>query len=256
MAIARLLAIASLFAVSLERGHLRNSWCFAVAVLESRCFGKSLSTVAGKFRNFWLSVIVVNCWNLRNCRCLGLFFFCCLLRGFAEFADNTTELFTVDACPFRLTVRTGLTVGGDMLTVTTKGCSAKWLTVYRLGLTVYGLGLTVRRGSICTESLVGLLDTEAWDLLWLRVDNSGLSVYGLTVDGPGLSIDRLTVNWLHTVGGLRMSVGNGSRLDMSWCEAILSLSLCLTHLTKEANRSLFLGSTVVEATNETEVHGL
>ena len=135
-------------------------------------------------------------------------------------------------------------------------------------------GCTVRLGTISSESLMGLLDTEAMDLLWLcvddsrlgvhgltvggsstmrlSVDNSRLSVNGLAVDRPGLSIDWLTVNWLHTIGG--WCGVNG--LDMSGCESILSLSLSLAHFTKQANRSLLLGSAIVEATNEAEVHGL
>ena len=119
-----------------------------------------------------------------------------------------------------------------------------------------------------------LLDTVALDLLWLSVDRSWLSVdglsvdgpglsvdglsvnrSGLSVDGPGLSIDWLTVNWLNTIGGW-CSVNNLGLPDMSWCESILSLSLGPTHLTKQANRSLFLSSTIVKSTNKAEVHRL
>ena len=70
--------------------------------------------------------------------------------------------------------------------------------------------LTVRLGTVCTESLMGVLDTESMDLLWGSVDNSGLAVSGLAINGlainglavdrPGLSIDWLTVSWLHTIG--------------------------------------------------------
>ena len=159
----------------------------------------------------------------------------------------------------------------DLLTVAAKGFPAERLTVCGLAI----LRLTIRTGLtvsnwLGTESLMGLLDTIARDLLWgsvdrsgLRsIDRSGLSVDGLSVDGSGLSIDgsglsidRLTVNWLHTIGGWS-GVYNLGLLNMSRCETILSLSLCLAHLTKQANRSLFLGSTIVEATNETEIHGL
>jgi hypothetical protein len=125
---------------------------------------------------------------------------------------------------------------------------------------------------------MGLLDTEATDLLRGCVDRSGLSIDGLAVSGPGLSIDGLavsglainglaidrsglsidwlTVNWLHTIGGWSSVSYLGPLLDVSWHEAILSLSLSLTHLTKESNRSLLLCSSVVEATNEAEVHRL
>ena len=157
----------------------------------------------------------------------------------------------------------------DLLTVAAKGFPAERLTVCGLAI----LRLTIRTGLtvsnwLGTESLMGLLDTIARDLLWgsvdrsgLRsIDRSGLSVDGLSVDGSGLSIDgsglsidRLTVNWLHTVG---LCVDNGSSLDMCGSEAILTLSLSLTHLTKKANRSLFVSPTVVEATNEAEVHRL
>ena len=148
------------------------------------------------------------------------------------------------------------------LTVGTKG---SWLTI--------GAGCTIRLGT-GTESLMGLLDTESMDLLWgcvdrsgLRsVDNSGLAVsglaiYGLAINGlavdrSGLSIDRLTVSWLHTIGGWSSVNNLGPLLDMSGSETILSLSLSLTHLTKHSNRSLLLGSSVVEATNEAEVHRL
>ena len=120
-----------------------------------------------------------------------------------------------------------------------------------------------------------LLDTVALDLLWLSVDRSWLSVdglsvdrpglsvdglsvnrSGLSVDGPGLGIDWLTVSWLNTIGGWCGVNNLGLLPDMSWCESILSLSLCLTHLTKHANRSLFLGSTIVKSTNKAEVHRL
>ena len=160
-----------------------------------------------------------------------------------DLADNTAELSTSD------------------------GCGLCWL------LDTVGAGCTVRLGTVwlCTESLMGLLDTEATDLLRGCVDRSGLSIdglavsglainglaiNGLTVDGSGLSIDWLSVNWLNTIGGWSSVNDLGPLLDVSWLEAILSLSLSLTHLTKESNRSLLLCSSVVEATNEAEVHRL
>ena len=195
--------------------------------------------------------MVINGWNLGNLRCLGLSFFRISRSGLFDLANNTTEL------------------------ILTNGLNLCWLTD-RLTIRTNGLSWSVWAGctvGLCTESLMGLLDTVAWDLLWCCIDrsrlmrmgsihNSRLGIHGLTIggsglsiDGPGLSINRLTVNWLHTIGGWS-GVYNLGLLNMSRCETILSLPLCLAHLTKQANRSLFLCSTIVEATNETEIHGL
>ena len=137
-------------------------------------------------------------------------------------ADNGAELSTSDGC-------------GLCWLLDTVGTKDLWLTV-RLGTG--------------TESLMGLLDTEAMDLLRGSVDRSGLSIdwlavsglaiNGLAVDGSGLSIDWLTVNWLHTIGGWSSVNDLGPLLNMRGFEAILSLSLSLTHLTKESNRSSLL----------------
>ena len=204
-------------------------------------------------------MMVINGWNLGNLRCLGLSFFRISCSGLFDLANNTTKL----------VVSNGLNLCwlmGNRLTVGTNGLSGS----VGVGRTSVGVGRTV---GLCTESLMGLLDTVAWDLLWCCIDRSGLmrmrSVHnsrlgihglaiggpGLSIDGPGLSIDRLTVNWLRTIGGWS-GVYNLGLLNMSRCETILSLSLCLAHLTKHANRSLLLGSTIVEATNEAEIHGL
>ena len=203
-------------------------------------------------------MIVINGWNLGNLRCLGLSFFRISRSGLFDLANDATELVLCNGLNLCWLM-------GDRLTIGTNGLS--WSV--RVGCTVRA-GCTV---GLCTESLMGLLDTVAWDLLWCCIDrsrlmrmgsihNSRLGIHGLTIggsglsiDGPGLSINRLTVNWLHTIGGWS-GVYNLGLLNMSRCETILSLPLCLAHLTKQANRSLFLCSTIVEATNETEIHGL
>ena len=43
---------------------------------------------------------------------------------------------------------------------------------------------------------------------------------------------------------------------MRGCKAVLSLSLGPSHLTKEANGALLVGSAIIETTNKAEVHGL
>ena len=197
-------------------------------------------------------MMVINGWNLGNLRCLGLSFFRISCSGLFDLANNTTKLVVCNGLNLCWLM-------GNRLTVGTNGLSRS----VGVGSTSVGVGRTV---GLCTESLMGLLDTVAWDLLWCCIDRSGLvrmrsvhnsrlGIHGLAIDGPGLSIDRLTVNWLHTIGGWS-GVYNLGLLNMSRCETILSLPLCLAHLTKQANRSLFLCSTIVEATNETEIHGL
>merc|ERR1712045_818079 len=100
------------------------------------------------------------------------------------------------------------------------------------------------------DLLRGSVDRSGLSIDWLAV--SGLAINGLTVDGSGLSIYWLTVNWLHTIGGWSSVNNLGPRLEVLRREAILSLSLSLTHLTKESNRSRLLCSSVIEATNEAE----
>ena len=93
-----------------------------------------------------------------------------------------------------------------------------------------------------------------------RLSVDGLGVAGLSVDrlsvarrsavGRWLSVDGLAVDGLRAIG--LWTVGRGRRDT----EAVLSLSLGLSHLAEQANRSFFVGSSIVKATNEAEVHGL
>jgi len=152
-------------------------------------------------------------------------------------------------------------------------CTIAWLTVGGLGIlraTINWLGiLWLAVNGRSAVSTVGRLTVHRLAIGRLGVDR--LAIAGLSIDGPGvarLSVDRLTVarsaigRWLSidglAVDGLRTvrrwrSVGG---LLMRGSEAILSLSLGRAHLTKEANRSLLLGSSIVESTNKAEVHGL
>ena len=148
--------------------------------------------------------------------------------------------------------------------LTVGGLGVLWATINWLGI----LGLAVNGRS--AVSTVGRLTVHGLAIGRGGVDR--LAIAGLSIDGLGvarLSVDRLSVarsaigRWLSidglAVDGLRTVRGwcsVGRLLGVRGCEAILSLSLGPAHLTEEANRSLLLGSSIVESTNEAEVHGL
>ena len=164
--------------------------------------------------------MVINVWNLGDFRCFNISF-SMRLSGCTEFTNYTTELMGAGS------------VAGYVLTVATKAMPGDRLTVNWPGM-------------MCTKSLMGRLDSVAWDLLWGCVDGLRVSVDRLRVTIDGLSIDGLTIDWLSVDWSL----------DMGRREAILPLSLGLSHLTEEANRSFFLGSAIIEAADEAEVHRL
>ena len=149
-----------------------------------------------------------------------------------------------------------LTVGGLGIVRLT----INWLGV--LGLAVNGLSAVSTVGGLTVYRLG--VDRLAVDRLAIaRLSINGLSVAWLSVDrlavargavGRWLSVDGLAVDGLHAIGRWR-SVGR-CRLNMRGCKAVLSLSLGPSHLTKEANGALLLGSAIIETTNKAEVHGL
>ena len=132
-------------------------------------------------------------------------------------------------------------------------CTIAWLTVGGLGIlraTVNWLGvLGLAVNGRSAVSTVGRLTVHRLAVGRLGVDRLAVARSAI---GRWLSIDGLAVDGLHAVRGWR-SVGG---LLMRGCEAILSLSLGPAHLTKEANSSRLLGSSIVESTNKAEVHGL
>ena len=149
-----------------------------------------------------------------------------------------------------------MTVDGlGILRSTVNWLSVAWLAVNGLSAVSTEGRLTVRRPAV---------DGLAVDRLAIaRLSIDGLGVARLSVDrlgvarsavGRGLSVNGLAVGRLHTVGRWR-SVGR-LLLHMRGCKAILSLSLGPSHLTKEANRSLLLGPSIIETTDKAEVHGL
>lgn len=176
----------------------------------------------------WL--IVTEAWSLGSCRTSIL-----LLGTIA-----TVGLLTEAAAKSLLTLAAKsllLTVGAKLR-----------LTVSLSAVATVGLRLGIAISS--SELLMRLLDSVAGDLRGISIAWLWCSVDGLWRSVNGLS---RTVDGLHAVwAGLTVDNRLLSRRSR---ETVLLLSLSFAHLTEEANRSIFLGSAVVEATNEAKVHG-